>query len=87
MLALGWLAREGRHSEPDFRAYIGRLFHEMLPPEPDYVWYNLVVTAAIMGYGEFAAENRPAGWNVWLTFAISPMAPTAVTPTRHIVTK
>jgi hypothetical protein len=22
-------------------------------------------------YKEFAAENRPEGWNVWLTFAIS----------------
>ena len=24
------------------------------------------------GYKEFGAENRPDGWNVWLTFAISP---------------
>jgi len=29
----------------------------------------------LKGYGEFAAENRPEGWNVWLTFAISPAAP------------
>lgn len=42
----------------------------------------------LKGYGEFAAENRPAGWNTWLTFSISPMAPTStVTPTRRIVTK
>jgi hypothetical protein len=42
----------------------------------------------LKGYGEFAAENRPAGWNTWLTFSLSPMAPTtAVTPTRRIVTK
>jgi hypothetical protein len=42
----------------------------------------------LKGYGEFAAENRPAGWNTWLTFAISPMAPTStVAPTRRIVTK
>jgi hypothetical protein len=24
------------------------------------------------GYGEFAAEHRPEGWNAWVTFAISP---------------
>lgn len=42
----------------------------------------------LKGYGEFAAENRPAGWNTWLTFSISPMAPAStVTPTRRIVTK
>jgi hypothetical protein len=28
----------------------------------------------LKGYGEFAAENRPAGWNAWVTFAISPAA-------------
>jgi hypothetical protein len=42
----------------------------------------------LKGYGEFAAENRPAGWNTWLTFSLSPMAPTStVTPTRRVVTK
>jgi len=31
---------------------------------------------------------RPAGWNTWLTFSISPMAPTStVAPTHRIVTK
>jgi hypothetical protein len=29
----------------------------------------------LKAYGEFAAENRPAGWNAWLTFSISPAAP------------
>jgi len=29
----------------------------------------------LKGYREFAAENRPGGWNVWLTFSISPKAP------------
>jgi len=38
-------------------------------------------------YGEFDAANRPSGWNAWLTFAISPVAPTDATPTRHLVTK
>ena len=28
------------------------------------------------GYKEFAAENRPDGWNTWVTFVISPAAPT-----------
>jgi hypothetical protein len=29
----------------------------------------------LKGYKEFAAEHRADGWNVWLTFAISPAAP------------
>jgi hypothetical protein len=42
----------------------------------------------LKGYGEFDAVNRPSGWNTWLTFSISPMAPTStVTPTQHLVTK
>jgi len=28
----------------------------------------------LKGYGEFDAQNRPDGWNVWLTFAVSPAA-------------
>lgn len=30
----------------------------------------------IKGYKEFEAENRPEGWNVWLTFVLSPAAST-----------
>lgn len=42
----------------------------------------------LKGYGEFDAANRPAGWNTWLTFSISPMSPTStVTPSRRVVTK
>ena len=42
----------------------------------------------LKGYGEFDAANRPSGWNAWLTFSISPMAPVStVTPTQHLVTK
>lgn len=26
----------------------------------------------IKGYKEFGAENRPEGWNAWLTFSLSP---------------
>jgi len=42
----------------------------------------------LKGYGEFDAANRASGWNTWVTFSISPMAPTStVTPTRRVVTK
>jgi hypothetical protein len=29
----------------------------------------------LKGYGEFAAKNRPAGWNVWLTVSFAPAPP------------
>ena len=42
----------------------------------------------LKGYKEFDAENRAEGWNVWLTFAISPAAPSETPPTsRRMVTK
>jgi hypothetical protein len=34
----------------------------------------------LKGYGEFAAQNRADGWNLWLTFALSPKAPEPATP-------
>jgi hypothetical protein len=40
----------------------------------------------LKAYGEFANENRPAGWNVWLTFNLSPAA-TPPTSTRPMFTK
>jgi hypothetical protein len=40
----------------------------------------------LKGYREFGAENRPEGWNLWLTFAISPAAPTPPPP-RHLSLK
>jgi hypothetical protein len=42
----------------------------------------------LKGYGEFESENRPSGWNTWLTFAISEAPPAStVTPTQHLITK
>ena len=38
-------------------------------------------------YGEFAAADRPSGWNTWLTFSISPPAPGAPPTTKPIVRK
>jgi hypothetical protein len=39
-------------------------------------------------YREFAAENRPDGWNAWLTLELSPpAASTSHPPTKSIVTK
>jgi hypothetical protein len=34
----------------------------------------------LKGYYEFDADHRPRGWNVWLTFAISPAAKTSAKP-------
>jgi hypothetical protein len=36
----------------------------------------------LKGYKEFEAENRPEGWNVWVTLAISPAA--APPPPAHM---
>jgi hypothetical protein len=42
----------------------------------------------LKGYKEFDAEHRPDGWNVWLTFAISPSALSEAPPaSRHMITK
>jgi hypothetical protein len=38
-------------------------------------------------YGEFAAENRAAGWNAWVTLAFSPSPPTPQNPSRRMITK
>jgi hypothetical protein len=38
-------------------------------------------------YSEFSAENRPHGWNTWVTFTISPPAPTPTAPPRRMITK
>ena len=42
---------------------------------------------SLRGYSEFGAANRPSGWNSWLTFTISPTAPAAITPRKHLTVK
>jgi hypothetical protein len=41
----------------------------------------------LKGYGEFDAQDRPSGFNVWLTFVISPAAPTSAASTKPMYTK
>jgi hypothetical protein len=41
----------------------------------------------LKAYKEFAAENRPDGWNVWVTFVISPAAPAPTAPPKRMTTK
>jgi hypothetical protein len=42
----------------------------------------------VKAYGEFDAEHRASGWNAWVTFAISPAAPTEAPPkSRRMITK
>jgi hypothetical protein len=36
----------------------------------------------LKGFGEFGAQHRPEGWNLWLTFAVSPHATTPPPPRR-----
>jgi len=39
------------------------------------------------GYGEFDHNDRPDGFNLWVTFALSPAAPTAQSSPPPIITK
>lgn len=41
----------------------------------------------IKGYYEFGAENRPEGWNTWVTLAFSPEAKPATASGRPMVRK
>ncbi len=41
----------------------------------------------LKGYGEFDSDDRPDGWNVWLTFSLSPKAPEASSPSKPLLTK
>lgn len=37
----------------------------------------------LRGYREFAAANRPEGWNIWLTFTLSPADSTSPAPSAR----
>jgi hypothetical protein len=41
----------------------------------------------LKGYGEFDHDNRPDGWNLWLTFVLSPAPPSATPSPPPILTK
>jgi hypothetical protein len=41
----------------------------------------------LKGYGEFDHDNRPDGWNVWLTFVLSPAPPSSQSSSAPMVTK
>ena len=41
----------------------------------------------LKGYGEFDNNARPDGFNVWLTFVLSPKAPTETTSQKAMLTK
>jgi hypothetical protein len=41
----------------------------------------------LKGYKEFDGENRPQGYNVWLTFVLSPAPPTAASSPPPMLTK
>jgi len=41
----------------------------------------------LKAYGEFDHDNRPDGWNVWLTFSLSPAPPSSESSPQPIVTK
>jgi uncharacterized protein len=77
MLALAWLARDGQCPEREFRDYLRGLLATMQPRVSDFVWYSLVVVAAILGYRDF----NPASTKLiedglvpeeWLTMAEFP---------------
>jgi len=40
----------------------------------------------VKAYGEFSHDNRPDGWNAWLTFVLSPAPPSAA-PSPPLITK
>ncbi len=41
----------------------------------------------LKAYGEFDNNDRPDGWNAWLSFVISPAAPSSATSSPSMATK
>jgi len=63
-------------------AGIGPQIGYIIPISSDYQGY-----VNLKGYKEFAAENRPDGWNLWLTFAIAPAEKRPPAAARPMITK
>jgi hypothetical protein len=57
MLALAWLARDGQWPEQEFRDYLRGLLTTLQPRQEDFIWYSIIVVAAILGYRDFAADS------------------------------
>jgi uncharacterized protein len=77
LLALAWVARDGQWPEPAFSEYMSHLLATMQPREEDYIWYNWVVVAAILGYQDLLDASKKLiedGWvpEEWLTLAELP---------------
>jgi hypothetical protein len=58
MLALAWVARDGRWPEAALRDYLRHLLAEMQPRTEDFVWYSWVVVAAILGYRDLQSAAK-----------------------------
>jgi hypothetical protein len=41
----------------------------------------------LKSYWEFANQNRPDGWNAWVTFVISPAEQTPSTAPRRMINR
>jgi hypothetical protein len=41
----------------------------------------------LKSYWEFASQNRPDGWNTWVTFVLSPAEQTPSAPPRRMFMK
>jgi hypothetical protein len=54
---------------------VGPQFGYIFPISHDWQGY-----INLKAYGEFDHANRPDGWNAWVTFVISPAAPTPAAP-------
>jgi hypothetical protein len=65
----------------------GRVF--AIGPQVGFIfpaWEGYQGYVNVKGYKEFGAENRPEGYNVWVTLAFSPTAPTPQ-PRRPMIVK
>lgn len=62
-------------------AAVGPQIGFIIPAGPIQAYLNL------KAYWEFAADNRPSGWNAWVTLSFSPSAPTPASAAPPMMTK